>query len=77
MELAELKAIMRYKDISQRELAEVLGVTKSTFNEKINGVGGREFLTSEINAIGTHLDLTPDEVIQYFFPDILRNARKN
>ena len=74
--LDQLKAIMRFKNVSQKELAEVLGIGKSTFCDKVNGTRGKEFTTSEIKAIGTHLELAPDEVIQYFFPEFLRFATK-
>lgn len=71
MALEELKAILRYKKVSYRELAAVLGVQVSTFSNKINGRKGSEFTSSEILAIAQYLDFTPDELVQYFFSDIL------
>lgn len=71
MALEELKAVLRYRKISYRELAEELGLTKSTISNKINNKLGGEFTSSEILKIAQYLDLTSDEAIRYFFPDLV------
>lgn len=71
MPLEELKAILRYRKVSYRELAKVIGVQVSTFSNKINGRKGSDFTTTEVLAIAKHLDFTPDELVKYFFSSML------
>lgn len=72
--LEELKAHLRYLNISYRELASELDVSVSTFSDKINNKNRREFLSGEIVKIGVFLNLNKPEMMTYFFPDYLRNV---
>lgn len=72
--LNELKALLRYRQISYEKLASEIGISVSTFSDKINNKNGREFVSSEIVQIGRALLLSRDEIMVYFFPDYLRNA---
>lgn len=70
--LAEFKAFLRYRGVSQREMADVIGVSLSTFNMKINGSDkASDFTVSEIIAMGEYLDLTADQLLRCFFPQFL------
>lgn len=74
MALEDLKALLRFKNISYRTLAEEIGVNISTFSDKMNNTNGREFTSSEIVNISKYLNLTPEETFKFFFPDYLWNA---
>ena len=74
MSLEELKAVLRFRGISYRTIAEEIGINISTFSDKMNNTNGREFTQSEIAGISTYLKLTPEDAFKYFFPDYLRNA---
>ena len=65
--LEELKAYMRYKNVSQHELAEATGMSIASFNQKVNQRGDKEFTNSEIVAIGEYLDLDANQILRYFF----------
>lgn len=67
MALEELKAVLRYRKVSYRELAPVLGVQVSTFSRKINEQHGSEFSRSEIVQLAEYLHLDHDEVRRLFF----------
>ncbi len=72
--LDELKAYMRYKDVSQYELADAIGVSITSLNQKINGKHGKEFTSSEIVAIGEYLDLSAKQILCYFFPSFVNDT---
>ncbi len=50
-------------NIRQRELAEILNLSVSNLNQKLNGTGG-DFSASEIKAICQHFKISAD---RYFF----------
>lgn len=52
---------------TQEHLAEVIGISLSRLNAKINETNGAEFTKSEINAIKLRYHLTPEEVDMIFF----------
>lgn len=58
-----LKAYMVENNIRQRELAEILNLSVSNLNQKLNGTGG-DFSASEIKAICQHFKISAD---RYFF----------
>ena len=65
MNTNELKAeIVRHAETSSI-LAEVLGVTKATLSNKLNGKV--EFTQSEIGAIKEHYNLSAERVAEIFF----------
>jgi len=72
--LDDFKAFLRFKNIPYRVLADELCMATGTFSNKINNVNGQEFLHSEIIALSKFLNLTDEQVIQYFFNNDLRNA---
>jgi hypothetical protein len=52
---------------TQEILAEVLGISLSRLNAKINETNGAEFKQSEIRFFRNRWNLTPEEVDQIFF----------
>lgn len=72
MSLEKLKAYLRFKNKSYREISEKLRekgftMTKETFSNKVNNTNGQEFSHSEIIGIKEVLCISNDEVIEYFF----------
>lgn len=65
--LQEFKAYLRYRGISQRKMAEVLGIGHNTFNLKLNGANGSQFTITELQKMAEYLELTPEQVYGYFF----------
>lgn len=51
------------------DIAEYLGMARSTFSAKLNGTAGAEFTQSEIMKIIQRYELTADEVTQCFFTE--------
>lgn len=58
-----LKGRIVAKGFTQAEIAKKLGVSKTTFNNKLNGKS--EFTASEIKKLVLILDI--DDIIAYFF----------
>ena len=71
MALETLKAVLRYKKVSYRQLASDLDIQVSTFSNKINEKGGSEFSRKEMLALAERLELTPEDVVKYFFASLL------
>jgi transcriptional regulator with XRE-family HTH domain len=67
LELHNLKALLRYKNISYGELSEYVGISKGAFSDKMNNSGGRSFNTPEIIAISEYLGLDKKDIPRYFF----------
>lgn len=62
---SKLKGRMREKDITQEDLAKAVGIGKTTLNLKMcNNV---EFRQDEILGIVQTLDISPEDISQYFF----------
>lgn len=55
-----LKVLMFERDITQRQLADIIGINISTLNGKISGK--REFTLSEINKIITYFNLSFEQI---------------
>lgn len=67
MNKQELKAVMvRFGD-NGGDLAEHLGINRSTFSSKLNESNGAEFTQSEIAKIKERYNLTASEVDAIFF----------
>lgn len=62
-----LSSKMKLFDDTQETLANVIGISLSRLNAKINETGGAEFTQSEIQIIKQRYSLTNDEVIEIFF----------
>lgn len=60
MQQEKLASIRRSKNISQRELAEVVGITTETYNNK--ELGKTQFKASEMFIIADFFDKTIDEI---------------
>lgn len=67
----EFKAHMRYLNVSQREVAEAIGITVESFNLKVNGRYNARFTLPELNAIGHFLNLSADQILEFFFSDFV------
>lgn len=67
MNTKKFDALLKLHGETQREIAQLLGITQGAVSNKKNGRS--EFLQSEIKLIGRHYNLTPDEVDEIFFAD--------
>lgn len=65
----ELEAMMKRHGDTGGELAEYLGIARSTFSAKINEKNGAEFTQNEIVAIKRKYNLNPAEVDIIFFAE--------
>lgn len=63
----KVKAKMVEKEITQGEMANNLGISQSTFNQKLNGV--YDFKLTEIKAIATILGIHGDRINECFFEE--------
>lgn len=68
--IRKLKAKLVEKDISIIELANVLGIDKSTVYRKLNK-SGENFTVKDIGKISKALSLTYDDIKSIFFIDIV------
>ena len=62
-----IKKLRRERDMTQEQLAEYLGISRSTFSAKLNETNGAEFTQGEIAMIKFKYDLSPDEIDAIFF----------
>ena len=60
---SNLKVILLKKSVTQKELAQGIGMDRATFNLKINRTNGRDFTLGEAIKISEYLD----EKIDNFF----------
>jgi len=67
MNASLLKGKMRENDLTQRDVADKIGISLSRFNAKLNNAGGAEFSLGEIRAIRTLLALNSEQVDHIFF----------
>lgn len=61
----KLRGLIREKGYTQRDVAEVIGVTAGTLSDKLNNKAN--FSTSEVNSICRMLDIANEEIGVYFF----------
>lgn len=73
-ELLALKGKIREENTTYLELAKKIGMDPSTFSNKINGYTA--FTTDEVHLIVEKLNINEENIIRYFFPEMLRNERK-
>ncbi len=64
---AKLKGLMAEKGITQAELAERMGIAKSTLNRKIKD--GDTFLIGEASKVIAILNLTGEQAVSIFLPE--------
>ena len=67
MNKALLRSIMVLHGETNKDLAEVLGLTEQSVCAKINENKGSEFKQGEIAKIKEHYNLSAEEVINIFF----------
>lgn len=60
----KLKGRTKELNYTQREVAEHIGITESTYSQKLNGLPFRQ---SEIEDICDLLCIIPDDIGKYFF----------
>lgn len=65
MNLMELKIARIRKELTQKELAEKLGMAEVSYNRKEQGI--REFSREEIEKLALLLNLDMDKVNEIFF----------
>lgn len=62
-----LRKLMRQRKITQEQMADRLGIDRSTFSRKINTETGKGFCLREASEIGHALGLTPVQMADVFF----------
>ncbi|MDU4480267.1 DUF739 family protein [Clostridium sp.] len=72
--LNALKGKIREENKNYRSLSKETGISVNALNNKLNGYS--VFDMREISIIVEKLNIEPDEIIKYFFPQMLRNAIK-
>lgn len=68
--IRKLKAKLVEKDISIIELANVLGIDKSTVYRKLNKAG-ENFTVKDVEKISKALSLTYDDIKDIFFTNVV------
>lgn len=63
----ELISVMKRFGETQSDLAEVLGISPSRLNAKINNTENAQFTQHEIYLIAEHYELTPEQIKVIFF----------
>lgn len=63
----KIKRLLKQQDMSQNELAELLGLTYQTISIKING--HKDFTLSELRTIKIVFGLTPEMMDYIFFSE--------
>lgn len=72
--LNALKGKIREENKNYRSLSKETGISVNSLNNKLNGYS--VFDMREISIIVEKLNIEPDEIIKYFFSQMLRNAIK-
>lgn len=65
MNLDKLKGKLKEKRLSYNKVAEILGVSTTTVNSKMNGE--TRFYLEEIRTLSDYLGLTDEEKVKIFF----------
>lgn len=67
-----LRSIMALRGETNRDLANILGITEQSVSAKMNE-NGSEFKQGEISIIRAHYNLTPEQITNIFFaPECLK-----
>ena len=67
MKKNELESVMKLFGDTGADLAQYLGIARSTFSAKINETNGAEFTQREIMMIKERYKLTPEQLDNIFF----------
>ena len=67
MKKNELESVMKLFGDTGADLAQYLGIARSTFSAKINETNGAEFTQREIMLIKERYKLTPEQLDNIFF----------
>ena len=67
MKKNELEAEMKRHGDTGGDLAEYLGIARSTFSAKLNETNGAEFTQSEMTKIKVRYDLSAEALVAIFF----------
>jgi len=73
-ELSALKGLIREKGLSYRKISDSISIGVNTLCDKINGY--YIMTADDIENICKELDIIPQDIPKYFFPNMLRNATK-
>lgn len=73
---AKLKGRIVEMGLSQRKVAEEMGLAPTTLNAKINGTEGADFTRSEIIELCDILDIEPENITDIFFVGKTYEKRK-
>lgn len=71
-ELKALKGKIREEGTTYEEVAKKIGIETSTLSNKINGYV--DFRAGEMEELVEILNIDPAYIVNYFFPDMLRNV---
>lgn len=63
----ELKALRVKNGFTQKDIAEILGISETSYNKRENG--SLEFTISEIKKLKNIFNLSNDDIIRIFFSD--------
>ena len=61
----KLKGRMVEKGVSQHDAAQALGIAQPTFSQKCSGI--RDFKLKEVQQLVSLLEISNDDVAEYFF----------
>lgn len=67
MNANKLKGKLVEKNIGYQKIAEMIGISKVTFSNKVNGKTARGFSAAEASKISEILDLSGEESLEIFF----------
>lgn len=67
VELKNLKAILRFKNISYKELSREIDMSIGTLSDKLNNRNSRTFTITEVKKICEYVEIAPNEIAKYFF----------
>ena len=70
--LNALKGKIREENEHYRSLSLKTRMSVNALNNKLNGYS--VFDTKEVSTLIEHLNINPNDIIKYFFPQVLRNV---
>ena len=70
--LNALKGKIREENEHYRSLSLKIGISVNALNNKLNGYS--VFDTKEVSILVETLNINPNDIIKYFFPQMLRNV---
>lgn len=70
--LNSLKGKIKEECLSYRKVSTKSGISLNAFNNKINGYS--VFNTDEVSALVEILNIEPNDIIKYFFPQMFQNV---